>query len=437
MEKFMNSKVMQALQKWGQKLGSNKFVQALQAGMMSSMPILMVGAISMILATVGSSMLHLFEATSPIYAALYLPYQLTMNMIALWVVALISYNYARNLHLKNPLISMIEAMAVFFIIACPLTTSKEGVISMDITYLAAQGMFVGFVVSWAVVRIDKICADKHIYIKMPDMVPQFLQDGFAGIVPLLLNVIIFQTLSALVAIFTQGAFTICSGFMALLSAPLAALTSVPGIMLVAVFATFLWCFGIHGTMILQAIVMPLLLQAVSANAAAMAAGQPLQFYPVYIWVGICICGGTGNTWPFVLMSLRSKSEQMRSVAKAAAVPGWFGINEPATFGMPIMYNPILCIPYILSGVVIMLLTWGAYSIGFLVPAWIPITALLPMGFGSYLGTLSWHNAIWDYLMMIPAGIVWYPFMKAYEKQLVAKEQAALKEEQEKTEVQTA
>ena len=69
----------------------------------------------------------------------------------------------------------------------------------------------------------------------------------------------------------------------------------------------------------------------------------------------------------------------------------------------------------------MLLTLIAYKIGWLMPAWISISALLPMGFAQYLGTLNWFNAVWDYLMLIPATIVYYPFFKAYEKQLIAKE----------------
>jgi PTS system cellobiose-specific IIC component len=76
----------------------------------------------------------------------------------------------------------------------------------------------------------------------------------------------------------------------------------------------------------------------------------------------------------------------------------------------------------------MFFTYLGYKFGFLQPAWIPILALLPMGFSSYLTTLRWQNAIWDYLMLIPSAIVWYPFFKIYERQLVAKEKAAALEE---------
>ena len=89
-----------------------------------------------------------------------------------------------------------------------------------------------------------------------------------------------------------------------------------------------------------------------------------------------------------------------------------------------MYNPILCIPYVLNVIVVMACTLFMYKIGFLVPGFVPIMTLMPMGFGSFLSTLRWQNAIWDYLTMIPAGLVWYPFFKVYDNQLYKKEQEA-------------
>jgi Phosphotransferase system, EIIC. len=98
MEHLLESKFMIKLQEFGQKLGQNKFLTALQAAMMSLMGIIMVGAIFQILSSVGSeSMLNLFSTKSKIYSILYLPYQFTMNSLSLWVVAILAYNYAKNL----------------------------------------------------------------------------------------------------------------------------------------------------------------------------------------------------------------------------------------------------------------------------------------------------------------------------------------------------
>ncbi|AEB07670.1 PTS system, lactose/cellobiose family IIC subunit [Coriobacterium glomerans PW2] len=425
MEDLFNSPVMIKLQKFGQMLGRNKFLSGLQGAMMSSMGVIMVGALFQIICSVGGErMLGLFTTGDNVYNILYSPYNYTMNMLSLWITGMLAYNYARNVGIKSPIISAVEALAAFLLCAGTLSVTESGNTVMDTTYLGAQGMFVGFIVAFASVRVDKICVDRNIYIKMPDIVPQFLQDGFAGIVPMLVIIAIFLGVQTLVTVGTGGAYSVCSGFMFVFSAPLNTLTSVPGMFVLCIFAGLLWCFGIHGTMILVSVIMPLSLQAAVANGAAHAAGQALVFYPVALFYGMSIAGGTGNTLPLVLMSLRSKSEQMRAVAKAGLIPGWFNINEPVTFGMPIMYNPVLCIPYVLNIPLVMLFWYIGYATGIIIPRWISVGAVLPMGFGSYLTTLNPMNAVWDYLSIIPAGIVWFPFFKAYERQLVAKEQAA-------------
>lgn len=428
MEKLFESKALIKLQEFGQKLGSNKFLSALQAAMMSLMGVIMVGAISQIACSLGSDILKIFDNTSKIYQILYLPYQYTMNMLSVWVVVILSYQYAKNLKMKSPVMNAVDALICFFFVTGTLHTVQGGpfgqATAIETTYLAAQGMFVGFIVSFISVQLEKFCADHNIRIKMPDIVPPFLQDGFSSILPLLFSVILFTLLGVAVTGLTGGAYTIATGFEALLGTPLKALTSVPGMFILCIFAAILWCFGIHGTMIIVPVLMPLMIQAATANGAAHAAGQALVFYPVALFGGIGMVGGSGNTLPLALLGLRSKSKQISAVAKISAVPGWFGINEPMTFGMPIMYNPILCIPYILNIPVVMTLTLIAYKVGFLSPAWISINSLLPMGIGEYLSTLSWTNGVWPYLMIIPVTLVWYPFFKIYEKQLVAKEKLA-------------
>ncbi len=429
MDNFFNSKFMQSIQKGGQKLGASHFVGALQGAMMSLMGAIMIGAIFQILQSVlGPTMLKLIPVTNPWYSWLNLPYEFTMNFLAVWVILLLTYQYARNLQLKSPIITTLDALIIFFLIAAPVTTSKAGIVSLNTTYLGAQGMFIGFVISGLVVRIEKWCFDKDIRIKMPDVVPQFLQDGFAAILPLLFEVIIFGGMHIGIISATGGKFDLASGFMAVLSAPLGVLVSTPGMFVLLFLACLLWTFGIHGSVILMSLVMPLSLEAVAVNAKLHAAGQALKFSPVFLAAGLAVAGGTGNTMPLVLMGLRAKSDQIKAVAKVSLIPGWFNINEPVTFGMPIMYNPVLAIPYILNVLVVALLYLIGFKTGILALPFIPITTVLPIGFGDYLGSLNPFNFVWDYLMIIVAGVIWFPFFKAYDNQLYKKEQETAKSE---------
>ena len=415
MENLFNNPILVKMQEFGQKLGSNKFISALQYGMMSTMSILMVGAFCQIIASVGS-MLGLMEANGALYNAIMTPYNYTMGLIGIWVTGFIAYSYAKNLKMKNPLVHAIDAVIVFVMTCGPLVDGK-----IDTTFLGATGMFLGFVIAGAVVRIEKLCIDKNLRIPMPDVCPPSLVNAFAAIVPLAVCVIIFQGLNAVLGLIGMNLPYL---LLAILMIPIQGLTSLPGMFIIVFFALLLWCFGIHGTMIVYPILAASMVEAAQFNAAAMAAGEPLQWFPVSLFGAIALLGGTGNTWPLVLMGLRAKSEQIRAVSKASLVPGWFGINEPVAFGMPIMYNPILCIPYVLIPIVIMILYIVGYETGIIIPAWISITALMPMGFGAYFGTLNIMNAVWVYLMLIPSALIWFPFFKIYDNQLAKQEAEA-------------
>ena len=425
MDGVFNSPLMIKLQDFGQKLGSNKFLSALQAGMMSCMAPIMVGSIFSIICAVGP-MFGLFQNGDAVYNILYAPYHFTMDLLALWIVLLIAFNYAKSIKLKAPIMTAVQTAVCFVLLACTWGTNEAGASVIDVTYLGAQGMFVSFFVCFVVCHVEKYCQEKNIRIKMPDVCPPSLVNGFSAILPLLFAIVPLYALEVVISTATGGAYGVCSGFMAVLSAPLNALVSVPGMFILVPFAALLWCFGIHGTIIIISVLMPLMLQAAAANAAAYAEGGygALVFYPVALFGALATCGGSGNTLPLVIFGLKAKSEQIRAVSKIALVPGWFGINEPVTFGMPIMYNPILCIPYVLNVIVVMACTLFMYKIGFLVPGFVPIMTLMPMGFGAFLSTLRWQNAIWDYLTMIPAGLVWYPFFKVYDNQLYKQEQEA-------------
>ena len=242
--------------------------------------------------------------------------------------------------------------------------------------------------------------------------------------PVFFSITLFLLLNVGIGALTAGAYNVPSGFMALLRAPLGAVSSVPGIVMLCMLALVLWCFGIHGTLIIIPIISPLGIQAATTNAALHANGQPMQFFPVLLYTSMALVGGTGNTWALVLMGLRSKSKQISAVSKISLIPGWFGINEPVTFGMPIMFNPILCIPYVLNVPIMMILTYFAYQTGFIIPAWIVVSAQLPMGFSNYLTTLRWQNFVWDYILILPAMLIYYPFFKKYEEQLVKQEAEA-------------
>ncbi len=432
MNKLFESKFMKGLQKFGEKLASSKVFSAISKSMMGTMAIILVGAVFQIIATI-PTLFGWYTTESAIYKLLYTPYNMTMGILSVFVVFMIGYNYAKSLGMK-PMQNGVVALICFLLVAAPATTVTvaDGATSLTVlntSNLGAAGLFVAILIGILTVNVTHFCEKKNIVIKMPDVVPSFLSEAFSAMLPLLFNIIIWYGISSVLSLLTGGQMTLPLLITYILSIPLSAINTIPGMFIAVLFACLLWTFGIHGSMVVFIALMAIMIQNISANAAAVADGNQPQFYATMLTGAMACAGGTGNTLGLVLLGLKSaKSKQLKAVSKAAIVPGIFNINEPVTFGFPIMYNPIMAIPYILTPLITMLVLWLGYAIGFFKPAYVLIMSLLPLFMGEFLGSMAWQNLFIPIVGIVVGLIVYYPFFKVYDKQLVEKEAAAKTDE---------
>lgn len=420
----MESKFMQSLQRFGEALARNKFLSALTGSMMGMIAVIMVGAIFQILAVV-PTLFGWVTNESTYYQVMMVPYNMTMGLMSVVLAFSLGYNYAKNLGL-NPLQNGINSLLLFLLVAAPVQTlalaDGAAFSGLDSSNLGGNGLFTAILVAFVAVQVTNFCHQRNIAIRMPEVVPQFLADSFTALLPFLFNVIIWYSVTLLINA-TMG-ITLPTLITNVLAKPLAALNSVPGMLILLCLACVMWFFGIHGTLVVLSAVLPISLQAISANGLAVAAGQEPVFYPIFLLGTLAAAGGTGNTFSLVLLGLRSKSEQIRAVSRAALVPGIFNINEPVTFGFPIMYNPVLAIPYILNPMLTALVVWLGFVVGFFKPPYIAVMTVMPLGVGEFLGTLAWQNLFIPVVAIVVSGLCFYPFFKIYEKQLLEKEAAA-------------
>lgn len=422
MDKIFESPVFTKLQAFGEKIGSNKAVNSIQGALMGSMGIIMVGAVFQLVAVIGGN-LGVLEVGSDLYNTLYGVYNLTMNLLSFWFVLQLGYNYAKSLKLK-PMSGAINSTIGFLILSTVgyRTATME---SLTTGFLGGTGLFIAILVGLVSVRIYHLCVSKNIVIKMPEVVPPFLADSFSAMVPLLLTVSLWLVIA--VGTISLTTVTFPEIFIGLISKPLSFLTGFWGMLALGVIAGMLWALGVHGTMMVYVAIMPVMLDVVSKNAAAFQAGgvDALKYSPVLL-MGLMACaGGTGNTIGAAIWGLKAKSEQLRAVAKAGIIPGIFNINEPITFGYPVMYNPIMVIPFILNIVIAMVIGHISYSLEISIPAYINVGSVMPIGVAEFLGTLNIGNVLTTLFIVVVTTLVWYPFVKAYDKQLYAKEQEDL------------
>jgi PTS system cellobiose-specific IIC component len=215
-----------------------------------------------------------------------------------------------------------------------------------------------------------------------------------------------------------------------------ALNTLPGILVYALLITILWSVGINGDNVLEAVVAPIFYKYLAENITAMNNHQPLPwitangFFSTFVNIG-----GTGATIALALVLWNSKEPGYRKVARLSLPTQIFNINEPIFFGLPIVLNPLLMIPYVLSALV---LTTGSYLLMYfniIHRPFINVPWTTPPIIGQYLVTGGdWRAAVWGAFSIVIAMLIYWPFAKAAERQRLQAELKAQVAHEETTNV---
>ena len=177
----------------------------------------------------------------------------------------------------------------------------------------------------------------------------------------------------------------------------------------------LWLFGIHGPALLAALVLPTYLNMQFANTAAYAHHEPLPHLVVVSTFLFVFPGGAGATLPLIVLLLRSRVPRLRTFAYATIVPSLINTNEPVMFGLPLVYNPILGIPYVLAPLVLGGTTYLALSLDWVRAPVYYMPSTIPIFLNTFLATLDWRSAILVLVNLVIAGAIYFPFVRVYER----------------------
>jgi PTS system cellobiose-specific IIC component len=364
----------------------------------------------------------------------------TFNVLALIVVLTITYRYCEA-ERCDAIMASVLALSLFLIVLPPNVTVKSGEIVGNVipkAWAGSNGVITAIFISFFVSYVFCYCEKKHLGFKMPDSVPGGVAKAFEALVP---GMIIFTFGSLLYGVcHFLGATTFPELIFKLVQTPLQGLsdTLIGGMVIAAVQSILFWA-GIHGPNVVAGIVNPLLLANSLDNQQILDSGMQLLGNPQ---AKIFTCqvndiftksGGCGITFGILIASwISSKSQQMKSIMKLASVPGFFNINEPIIFGLPIVFNPYLLVPFILVPVLANVITYIAIVIGFMSPfsaVQVPWTTP-PILAGLLLD--GWQGAVVQIIILIMATAVYLPFVKAQDRKLCQEEKVDL--EQEKKEV---
>jgi len=186
--------------------------------------------------------------------------------------------------------------------------------------------------------------------------------------------------------------------------------------------SLLWLFGIHGPALLAAIVLPVYLNFQVENTAAYHSGLPIPHLVAVSTFMFVFPGGCGATLPLILLMLRSRVPRLRKFALATLVPSLINTNEPVMFGLPLVYNPVLGIPYLVAPLVLVCTTYAALSFHlvrapiYYSPSTIPVFANV-----FFVTGFDWRSIVLLAVNILVAGAIYLPFVRLYERIEIAKE----------------
>lgn len=448
MEKF-NEIANRTLVPIASKLANQRHLASIRDGMVVAIPLSILGGICLIISTppfkpetlgdwgfISDMLLGWYNWAQANKVMLQLPYNMTMALMGLFVAFAIAYNLAKRYNMA-PLNASIVSTAVFLMVSAPVSKAvpveaiNEGTAVADMlgqtgafiptTYLDAKGIFTAIIVAIGCVEIMQFLLKKNIRFKLPQGVPPAISSSFDAIIPLFLCVIVFYALSLFVQ--NISGELLPSMIMSILAPAISGLDSLWGICLITMIAQVFWFFGLHGASITQPIRLPFMQMYLVANIAAFSANEEIpHFFTQPFWSYVIALGGGGATLGLCLLLLKSKSAELKTLGKLSIGPAFFNINEPIIFGLPMVLNPMMMIPFIFVPVVNTIIAYSCMYFGIVGKGVIETPWTTPAPLGAALGCMDIKAGVLVIGLIILDMILYYPFFKLMEKQKLEEEQ---------------
>lgn len=402
------------------KMEQNPQLTAIRRAMMTLVPVTLVGSIpTLFTQLVGITVLpepilnalgFMAEITGPIYTP-------TMGFLAIYVAIFIGYYYAEQRKVWN-IGAMIAALISF--VMCATLFGETG--EIDISYYSGLGIFTAIIVSLIAVEILHIFRNRLGFtINLGEGVPTPILRSFENLWPILFSILIIATGKFAIESITD---TPVVRLVDVLFSPLTgSVNTLPGIIFLLFLIQLLWWFGIHGYAVIAGpIIMPVAFTNVETNAAIAAGSQVGEYMvvtPDFIW-NLAAVAGSGMTGAICILMIMSKSKRFKTIGKLSIVPSFFGIGESIIFGVPIMLNPIMLIPWLLSSPIGAIIGWFAITEGLMKP-FVMVSPYIPIPLGALVACLDWRYLIVFTIIMVVSVLLYLPFFKIVEKQALASE----------------
>lgn len=400
------------------KLGNNRYLSVLRDAFMLSFPLTMFGSIIVVLNNLPFFSTQTKETLAELFGN---GQNATMSIMTIFVTFGIGYYLSKSYEVEGIFGGAVSLTAFLMVTPFFITLEDEtivnGVLSLD--RLGAKGMFIGMIAAFLAAELFSRITKKGWQINMPEGVPPAVSKSFAALIPAILTLTIFLAINAVMTgIFNQNLHDLV---YEMIQKPLMGLGSgLPATLVALFFVQFLWFFGLHGQVIINSVMDPIWNTLMLENLDAYKAGEALPHIVTKPFMEIFTVGlgGSGMTLSVVLlMAFFMRSKQLKDVGRLALAPGIFNVNEPAIFGLPIVMNATIFIPWLLAPLVVTSINYFVMAIGLVpAPTGVAIPWTVPIVINGILATNSILGGLLQIVDCLIVGLIWFPFLKILDKQ---------------------
>ena len=408
-----------------EKISRNKYLRAIRDGFIAGMPVILFSSIFILIAYVPNA--WGFHWSKDIETFLMTPYNYSMGILAFFVggttAKALTDSMNRDLPATNQInfiSTMLASMVGFLLMAAE--PAKEG--GFLTAFMGTKGLLTAFIAAFITVNVYKVCVKNNVTIRMPDEVPPNISQVFKDLIPFTLSVVLLYALELVVK---AGLHVTVAESIGTLLAPLfSAADGYLGITFIFGAYAFFWFIGIHGPSIVEPAIAAITYANAEVNLKLIQQGMHAdKILTSGTQMFIVTLGGTGATLvvPFMFMWL-TKSKRNRAIGRASVVPTFFGVNEPILFGAPIVLNPIFFIPFIFAPIAnVWIFKFFVDTLGMnSFTSNLPWTTPGPLGIvlGTNFQVLSFILAA---LLIVVDVVIYYPFLKVYDEQILEEERS--------------
>ena len=408
-----------------EKISRNKYLRAIRDGFIAGMPVILFSSIFILIAYVPNA--WGFHWSKEIENFLMTPYSYSMGILAFFVggttAKALTDSVNRDLPATNQinfLSTMLASMVGFLLMAAE--PAKEG--GFLTAFMGTKGLLTAFIAAFVTVNVYKVCVKNNVTIRMPDEVPPNISQVFKDLIPFTVSVVLLYGLELIV----KGGLgvTVAESIGTLLAPLFSAADGYVGITIIFGAFAFFWFIGIHGPSIVEPAIAAITYANAEVNLNLIQQGMHAdKILTSGTQMFIVTMGGTGATLvvPFMFMWL-TKSKRNRAIGRASVVPTFFGVNEPILFGAPMVLNPIFFIPFIFAPIAnVWIFKFFVDTLGMnSFTSNLPWTTPGPLGIvlGTNFQVLSFILAA---LLIVVDVVIYYPFLKVYDEQILEEERS--------------